>query len=198
MSKLKLIGLLLIGLTAINVSFANGYGENSSWQFQTTADKANQLALINLAQPNRSITGAYGAQSGTGPIQTQNNIYCYAANSTATANSGTNNSANSSANAPSTSSSVGTSSSANASTNSGNPSSSGTTTGNGQSNSGSVSASTNSNQVSGGTASGNGGSVNGGTNTQTSSGSTTSTQSIASSALNGCSSSATSPFVLNH
>lgn len=54
-----------IGLVAAGPSSANNLGENSAWQFRTSADKANQAAVLDLIARRRS--GYYAA-----PIYTTN------------------------------------------------------------------------------------------------------------------------------
>jgi hypothetical protein len=65
--------LIVFGLAAALVAsiqtgpaFANGYGEDVPWQFQTTADMANLAAVESLIQQKRA--------GGFGPAGTTNNI----------------------------------------------------------------------------------------------------------------------------
>lgn len=76
---------------------ANNVGENSAWQFQTSADKANQAAVQDMIQ--RKKAGSYGAANYT----TNNYVgkqYNCDVTSTAQGNQGTN---STTANSPGTS-----------------------------------------------------------------------------------------------
>jgi hypothetical protein len=86
---------LLLGVAA--AACANNVGENSAWQFQSSADKANQAAVQDMIQ--RKKAGSYGAATTT------TNTYIgrqYNCDVTATAQ-GTQGSNSTVANSPSTS-----------------------------------------------------------------------------------------------
>lgn len=122
---------VLLMATALGAS-ANNIGENAAWQFQTSADKANQAAIQDMIQ--RKKAGSYAAPSYT----TNNNIaHQYNCDLTATAqgNQGSNSTV---ANSPSTSGNS-ASSTGNANTGWGN----GGSISSGQTNSGSVGSSVN-------------------------------------------------------
>ena len=91
------IGLCTLFVAAgANVS-ANNVGENGAWQFQTSADKANQAAVQDMIQ--RKKAGSYGAANYT----TNNYVgrqYNCDVTSTAQGNQGTN---STTANSPGTS-----------------------------------------------------------------------------------------------
>lgn len=96
MSKRPILaGVLAVTALLSSPAFANGLGENSSWQFQTSADKANQAAVQDMIQRKKS--GYYAA-----PIYTTNIGHQYNCNVAATSqgNQGTNSTV---ANSPSTS-----------------------------------------------------------------------------------------------
>lgn len=212
-SRQCLAALLAGGMLAVSLPVAaNGYGENSSWQFQTSTDKQVAANLVTAFQPSKNFAGAVGSGylggvGGSGTIGTQNNFYCYAASVSSLANTGSNANNNSSPsnNAGSSTSSLNNSSTGNTSSSTGGSgtantgtgtsgngagsSSSGTTTpsnGNSQSNSGTLSASSSGNTLTSGAATGNGGSQSGGSNTQTNSGSVSASLAPSNSALNGC------------
>lgn len=89
----------LFGLLAATgaCALANNVGENAAWQFQTSADKANQAAVQDMIQ--RKKAGSYGAANYT----TNNYIgkqYNCDVTSTAQGNQGTN---STTANSPGTS-----------------------------------------------------------------------------------------------
>jgi hypothetical protein len=87
--------VVLLGV-AVTVS-ANNAGENSAWQFQTSADKANQAAVQDMIQ--RKKAGSYGAANYT----TNNYVgrqYNCDVSATAQGNQGSNSTV---ANSPSTS-----------------------------------------------------------------------------------------------
>lgn len=111
---------------------ANNVGENYAWQFQTTADKVNQAAILDMIEKKRS--GYYAPPTYITNIDKQYNCNVAA---TATGNEGTNTNL---ANSPTTSGSSATSTGNNNSTDidgwKGN-----TDTTNGQTNSGSVGSS---------------------------------------------------------
>jgi hypothetical protein len=86
---------LLMGVAAA-VS-ANNVGENSAWQFQTSADKASQAAVQDMIQ--RKKAGSYGAASTTTNTYVGRQYNCNVT-STAQGNQGTNSTV---ANSPSTS-----------------------------------------------------------------------------------------------
>lgn len=56
-------GLCLLLVAAGAGASANNVGENSAWQFQTSADKANQAAIQDMVQ--RKKAGSYGAANYT-------------------------------------------------------------------------------------------------------------------------------------
>ncbi len=85
---------LVLALHAPSAS-ANNVGENAAWQFQTSADKANQAMVQDMIQKRRS--GYYAAPVYTTTIGRQFNCNV---NATAQGNSGTNSTI---ANSPSTS-----------------------------------------------------------------------------------------------
>lgn len=88
-------GALLVG--AATAASANNAGENSAWQFQSSADKANQAAVQDMVQ--RKKAGAYGAANYT----TNNYVgrqYNCDVSATAQGNQGSNSTV---ANSPSTS-----------------------------------------------------------------------------------------------
>lgn len=87
---------VLLAVTGTCAS-ANNVGENSAWQFQTSADKANQAAVQDMIQ--RKKAGSYGAANYT----TNNYVgkqYNCDVTSTAQGNQGTN---STTANSPGTS-----------------------------------------------------------------------------------------------
>ena len=86
---------LLMGVAAA-VS-ANNVGENSAWQFQTSADKANQAAVQDMIQ--RKKAGSYGAASTTSNTYIGRQYNCDVS-ATAQGNQGSNSTV---ANSPSTS-----------------------------------------------------------------------------------------------
>lgn len=91
-------GGIAVFLMAITLAAsANNIGENSAWQFETSADKANQAAIQNMIQQKKA--GAYAAPNYT---TTTNIGRQYNCDNTATAqgNQGTNSTV---ANSPSTS-----------------------------------------------------------------------------------------------
>ncbi|RYF30712.1 MAG: hypothetical protein EOO38_32135 [Cytophagaceae bacterium] len=77
-------GILVLG-GAASAAMANNVGENYAWQFQTTADKVNQAAILDMREKKRS--GYYSPPTYITNIDRQYN--CSVA-STATGNSGTN------------------------------------------------------------------------------------------------------------
>ncbi|HTN14161.1 MAG TPA: hypothetical protein VL094_05085 [Sphingomonadaceae bacterium] len=87
---------------------ANNVGENYAWQFQTTADKVNQAAILDLIEKKRS--GYYAPPTYITNIDRQYNCNVAA---TATGNEGTNTNL---ANAPTTSGSTASSTGNNNST----------------------------------------------------------------------------------
>jgi hypothetical protein len=108
-------------------AWANNVGENSAWQFQTSADKANQAAVQDMIQ--RKKAGSYGAANYT----TNNYVgkqYNCDVTSTAQGNQGTN---STTANSPGTSGA-----SANSTGNSNTGMGGGGTVSTGQANSGAV------------------------------------------------------------
>ena len=77
-----------IGLPPLT-AHANGVGENVPWQFQTTAELANQAYIEELRKKNAS--GAYQAPQYNYYIDTQNNFNC--SNSATSSGNGGSNSA---------------------------------------------------------------------------------------------------------
>lgn len=77
-----------IGLHSL-VAHANGVGENAAWQFQTTAEMANQAYIEELRKKNAN--GAYQAPQYNYYIDTQNNFNC--SNSASSSGNGGTNSA---------------------------------------------------------------------------------------------------------
>lgn len=75
--------LALVGVAS--AASANNVGENYAWQFQTTADKVNQAAILDMIEKKRS--GYYAPPTYITNIERQYN--CTVA-STATGNEGTN------------------------------------------------------------------------------------------------------------
>lgn len=99
-----------LALCAAPPAFANNYGESLAWQFRTSADKANQAALLDLIQKQRG--GYYSApiynttiarqyNCSIAPVATGNQGY-----QSATANSPTVTGASSQANGNSSSASA--------------------------------------------------------------------------------------------
>ncbi|WP_295987890.1 hypothetical protein [uncultured Variovorax sp.] len=89
--------LSILLAAACTCALANNVGENSAWQFQTSADKANQAAVQDMIQ--RKKAGSYGAANYT----TNNYVgrqYNCDVTSTAQGNQGTN---STTANSPGTS-----------------------------------------------------------------------------------------------
>ncbi|SFO77447.1 hypothetical protein SAMN05443579_10662 [Variovorax sp. PDC80] len=82
---------------------ANNVGENSAWQFQTSADKANQAAIQDMVQRRKA--GSYGAASTTNNTYIQRQFNCDVS-ATAQGNQGSNSTV---ANSPSTSGAAATS-----------------------------------------------------------------------------------------
>lgn len=75
--------LLLVGMASS--AMANNVGENYAWQFQTTADKVNQAAILDMIEKRRS--GYYAPPTYITNIDRQYNCNVAA---TATGNHGTN------------------------------------------------------------------------------------------------------------
>jgi len=63
-----------IAFAAAGPSSANNLGENSAWQFRTSADKANQAAILDLIARRRS--GYYAAPIYTTNIARQVKMIC--------------------------------------------------------------------------------------------------------------------------
>ncbi len=78
------VSMLAIGSFA-PIAMANNVGENYAWQFQTSADKVNQAAILDLIEKKKS--GYYAPPTYITNIDRQYN--CSIA-STATGNEGTN------------------------------------------------------------------------------------------------------------
>lgn len=84
----KFLGLAVFGTSLLGLSghaLANGAGENTSWQFQTTAELANRAYLEDLRRKQQS--GFYSAPVNY--IENQNNFNCSNA-ANASGNGGTN------------------------------------------------------------------------------------------------------------
>ena len=104
-----MMGVLCASVFGVSSAFANGYGEDQSWQFQTSADMANLAAVQSLIQQKQhhmfqpaSTSNLYNT---TTTIQHQTNC---SVTSTAVGNTGTNGmSGNSSSSLGATASSTG-------------------------------------------------------------------------------------------
>ncbi|MDD3800048.1 MAG: hypothetical protein PHE36_12815, partial [Novosphingobium sp.] len=68
-------------------AMANNVGENYAWQFQTTADKANQAAILDLIEKKKS---GYYSPPITTYITSIDRQYNCTVGATATGNQGTN------------------------------------------------------------------------------------------------------------
>lgn len=86
-----MMGALFASILGVSPAFANGYGEDTSWQFQTSADMANLAAVQSLIQQKKghmfqpaSVDNVYNS---TTTIQHQTNC---SVTSTAVGNTGTN------------------------------------------------------------------------------------------------------------
>jgi hypothetical protein len=95
------VGALLVAFSSQGM--ANNVGENAAWQFQTSADKANQAAIQDMIQRRKA--GSYGAASTTNNTYIQRQFNCDV-NATAQGNQGSNSTV---ANSPSTSGAAATS-----------------------------------------------------------------------------------------
>lgn len=82
-APLALIAAVLAAAIAPVPALANNYGESLGWQFKTSADRANQAALLDLIEKRRG--GYYAAPVYTTNIARQVNC---SINATATGNSG--------------------------------------------------------------------------------------------------------------
>ena len=90
-SRAVMLGMMLSSTLGISQAFANGYNEDGSWQFQTSADMANLAAVQSLIQQKdghmfqpSSTSNLYNTMT---TIQHQTNC---SVSSTAVGNSGTN------------------------------------------------------------------------------------------------------------
>lgn len=90
-----LCALVIAGASGRLPAFANGVGENTAWQFQSTAEMANMAYIEELRRKNQA--GAYNAPQYTYNIATQNNFSC--SNSASSSGNGGSNAAT--ANTPS-------------------------------------------------------------------------------------------------
>lgn len=99
--RCALVALCLIACAGQGM--ANNVGENAAWQFQTSADKANQAAVQDMIQRRKA--GSYGAASTTNNTYIQRQFNCDV-NATAQGNQGSNSTV---ANSPSTSGAAATS-----------------------------------------------------------------------------------------
>ena len=72
MKKVFGLTIAVFVLATSGAAFANGVGENASWQFQTTAELANRAYLEDLRRKQQS--GYYNAPIYY--IENQNNFNC--------------------------------------------------------------------------------------------------------------------------
>lgn len=100
---LKAAGVAVCLIAWAGQGMANNVGENSAWQFQTSADKANQAAVQDMIQRRKA--GSYGAASTTNNTYIQRQFNCDVG-ATAQGNQGSNSTV---ANSPSTSGAAATS-----------------------------------------------------------------------------------------
>ncbi|MBB3862456.1 hypothetical protein GGQ88_003757 [Novosphingobium hassiacum] len=75
---------VLCALALASPALANNYGESAAWQFRTSADRANQAAILDLIEKRRA--GGYANPTYTTTIERQYNCGVTA---TATGNAGT-------------------------------------------------------------------------------------------------------------
>lgn len=136
------VGLLALALVVSTKSpvLANGYGEDSPWQFQTTADQANLAAVEALIQEKKA--HGFGPSeintttNNNNSIGSQTNCNVVA---TSTANSGTNGAtANSPSNTGNSATSTGNSNSSTTGLDGAASGGSGSTTSSGQGNKGAI------------------------------------------------------------
>jgi hypothetical protein len=128
--------LAILGTVALSSApaLANNYGESLAWQFKTSADRANQAALLDLIEKKRG--GYYAA-----PIYTTNVARQYVCTIDASA-TGNSNGQSAVANSPTVTGAAATAT-GNASTTTVDSGRSGTSADTGQSNSGAVGAGVN-------------------------------------------------------
>ncbi|MFM7029300.1 MAG: hypothetical protein ACKOXK_11590 [Chakrabartia sp.] len=81
--------LVVLAFAGIGSASANGLGENTPWQFQTTAEMANRAYIEDLRRKQRS--GYYNAPTYNTFIDNQNNFNC--SNSASSSGNGGTNSA---------------------------------------------------------------------------------------------------------
>jgi len=62
---------LLSALALASPALANNYGESAAWQFRTSADRANQAAILDIMEKHRA--GEYATPTYTTTIQRQYN-----------------------------------------------------------------------------------------------------------------------------
>ncbi|WP_298195210.1 hypothetical protein [Novosphingobium sp.] len=74
----------LSALVLASPALANNYGESAAWQFRTSADRANQAAILDIIEKRRA--GGYASPTYTTTIERQYNCGVTA---TATGNVGT-------------------------------------------------------------------------------------------------------------
>ena len=134
MRFLVALGGLLAVVGNVSPVMANGVGENYAWQFETSADKANQAAVLDMLEKKKA--GYYAPPTYVTNIERQYNCNV---SSTATGNQGTNTNL---ASSPTTSGNTASSTGNSSQTDVGGLGGSSSAT-NGQSNSGSVGSSVN-------------------------------------------------------
>ncbi len=101
MKRLAAVTSMVMLASLATHAMANNVGENYAWQFETTTDKANKAAILDMIEKKRS--GYYSPPTYITNIEKQYNC---AVSSTAVGNEGTNTNV---ANSPTTSGSTATS-----------------------------------------------------------------------------------------
>lgn len=62
---------LLCALALASPALANNYGESAAWQFRTSADRANQAAILDIMEKRRA--GGYASPTNATTIERQYN-----------------------------------------------------------------------------------------------------------------------------
>ena len=87
MHKVIQLSMIAAALTAGSSAVANGLGENTAWQFQTTGELANRAYIEDLRRKQQS--GFYNSPVYNSFIDNQNNFNC-SNSANASGNAGTN------------------------------------------------------------------------------------------------------------
>lgn len=74
MSKVFTLSMTALAFITASSGNANGIGENTAWQFQTTAELANRAYIEDLRRKQQ--TGFYNAPTYNSFIENQNNFNC--------------------------------------------------------------------------------------------------------------------------